>query len=54
MAGDAAGRFDDLEHGEAGAIAKVVDELLPLRKCLKSKEMGLGQILDVDVVADAF
>ena len=53
VTGDAARRFDDFEHGEARAIAEVVDELLSLRKRLKSKEMGVGQIFDMDVVADA-
>lgn len=53
VAGYAPGRFDDLTDRKAGAVTEVVDELLAGGKRLKSKQMGMSEVLDVDIVADA-
>ena len=51
--GHLADRVDDLLHGEAGAVAEVVDPVLAGRGGGEGEQVGVGQVLDVHVVADA-
>ncbi len=57
MAGDATRRLDDLADTESLAVAEVEDE--PGFRCgsvssaLQREQMSIGQVGDVDVVADA-
>jgi hypothetical protein len=57
VSGNAADGVDNLFYGEAGSVAEVIDE--PLLggavgfESFEGEEMGVGQIADVDVVADA-
>jgi len=52
-AGDAAGGGDDFADAEASAVPEIVDSLVGVFKGAENKEMGLGQVVDVDVVTDA-
>ena len=57
MAGDAASRFDDFANTEPMAIAEVVDESASSGDIgfegFESEQMSVGEIGDVDVIADA-
>src|SRR6202167_5491852 len=53
MAGYATDRFDYFSHGKTRAIAKIVDEWPLGCERIESEKMGLGEVLDVDVIADA-
>jgi len=57
MAGNAARRFDDLADAEAFAVAQVEDQAAlgdrGLFQGAESQKVGIGQVGDVDVVADA-
>jgi hypothetical protein len=52
-AGDAACGGDDFADAEAGAVAEIVDALVGVVEGAKDEEVRLGEIVDVDVVADA-
>src|SRR6516165_6720239 len=52
-AGDAAHGVDDLAHCEAVAVADVVDEAAALSEGVEGENMRIGEVTDVDVVADA-
>lgn len=52
-AGDAAGSFDDFENRVAAAVADVEGIAGKAVDLLESKHMGIGDVEDVDVVADA-
>src|SRR5579859_1824957 len=57
VAGDPADRVDDFLDSEAGAVAQVVDQ--PVIggavgfESFQGQEMGIGQVADVNVIADA-
>ena len=59
--GDRLGGFDHLLHRIAGAVAQVVDQRLAgglaalpqAQQALQPQHVGIGQITDMDVVADA-
>lgn len=54
MAGDGSGRVNDLTHGEALVIAQVEDlGGAALAEIVEAEDVGLGEIGDMDVVADA-
>src|SRR5690606_8669868 len=53
VAGDAAGALDHLADGEAVAVAEVADEVFAGGGGVQGEQVGLGQVGDVDVVADA-
>src|ERR1017187_944617 len=53
MAGDPAGRFDDFANAEALAVAEVQDEAVVRFEPAQGQQMGVGQIGDMDVIADA-
>ncbi len=61
MAGDAAGGFDDFEHAEAFSVAQVVDQRRKvsgrirglIHQGFQGQQVGIGEVGDVDVVADA-
>ena len=54
LAGDSAGRFDDLPHGITGAIAQIehVTAAAPLQ-IFQCQQMSLRQVLHMDVVPHA-
>ena len=57
VAGHAARRLDDFADAEAAAVAEVEDEaaFVLRRNCqrVQGQQMGIGQVGDVDVIADA-
>ena len=53
VAGDLADGVHDLLHREAGAVAQVVDPVLARRRGRQGQQVGVGEVGDVDVVADA-
>ena len=53
VAGDVADRVQHLLHGEAGARAQVVDLVLAGPRRVQRLQVGVGEVGDVDVVADA-
>ena len=48
-----ASRLYHFPHGEATSVSQVVDQPVALFERLESQQMRLGEILDVDVVANA-
>ena len=53
VAGDAACGLDDLLHRKAGAVAEVVDHLFGLVERGECEDVGVGEVENVDVVANA-
>ncbi len=53
VAGDAARGFDDLLDGEAVAVAEVVDHAVAVGEGVEREDVSVGEVGDVDVVADA-
>src|SRR3954466_3079271 len=53
MAGNLAAGVDDLPHAVAAAGAQVEVNPLSGSQCFERHEVGLGQIVNVDIVADA-
>jgi len=54
MPGNPAGRFDYLPDGISPAVSEIINTaVLARQKCIQCQQMGLRQIADVDVVADA-
>src|SRR4051812_19434116 len=51
--GDLPDGVHDLLHGEAGAVAEVVDAVFAGGRCRQGQQVRVGEVLDVDVVADA-
>ena len=51
-AGDAACGGDDFADAETGAVAEIVDTLTRVFKSTKDEEVGLGEVVDVDIVTD--
>ena len=52
MAGDAAGRLDDLADAETPAVPKVEDEPIMRLECIEGEKVRVGKVGDVDVVAN--
>src|SRR5512146_2286454 len=53
VSGNLAGRFNDFSDGEAEAVAEVVDKRRLSTECVQGEHMGVGDIDDVNVVANA-